>query len=87
MNAVVLVLVGARGRVDSPFVSRLLAQDARSRGGDQGGSSAHSSLGVRLHHGGHRLRGAERAGDGAGDETLGQNHACATRGSKKVVRN
>lgn len=64
--------------MDSPFVSRLLAQDAWSRGGDQGGSSSHSSLGVRLHHGGHRLRGAECAGDGAGDKALGQNDTWAT---------
>lgn len=64
--------------MDSPFVSRLLAKDAWSRGRDQGGSSSHSSLGVRLHHGGHWLRGAECAGDGAGDKALGQNDTWAT---------
>lgn len=60
----------------SPFICRLLPEDARSRGGDQGGSPPHSSLGVRLHHGGDRLCSAKCAGDGAGNEAFSQNNTC-----------
>lgn len=58
----------------SPFVGGLLPEDAGSWRGDQGGRCSHPSLGVGLHHGGHWLRGAECAGDGAGDEALSQNN-------------
>lgn len=58
----------------SPFISGLLAEDAGSGGGDQGGGSSDSSLGVRLHHGGYRLGGAECAADRAGDKAISQNN-------------
>lgn len=60
--------------VYSPFISGLLAKDAGSRGGDQGGSSSYSSLGVCLHHGGYWLGGAECAADGAGYKAVSQNN-------------
>jgi len=55
-------------------MSGLLAEDAGSRGGDQGGGSSLPSLGVSLHHGGRRLGGAERAADGARYKAIGQNN-------------
>ncbi len=58
----------------SPFISGLLAQDAGSWGGDQGGSSSYSSLSVCLHHGGYRLGGAECAADWARYEAVSQNN-------------
>lgn len=58
----------------SPFICRLFPEDARSGGGDQSGSSSHSSLGVRLHHGGDRLSSAKCAGDGAGNKAFSQNN-------------
>lgn len=58
----------------SPFIGGLLAEDAGSGGGDQGGSSSYSSLGMRLHHCGYRLGGAECAGDGACNKTISQNN-------------
>ena len=61
----------------SPFSSGLLAEDAGSRGGDQGGSSSYSSsLGVSLHHGGYWLGGAECAADGASYKAISQNNPC-----------
>lgn len=58
----------------SPFISRLLAEDAGSRGGDQRGGSSYSSLRVCLHHGGDWLGGAECAADGARNKTISQNN-------------
>lgn len=59
----------------SPFSRGLLAEDAGSRGGDQGGSSSYSSLGVCLHHCGYWLGGAECAGDGASNKAISQNNS------------
>lgn len=60
--------------LNSPFISGLLAQDAGSRGGDQGGSSADSSLSVCLYHGGYGLGVAECGADRASYKTFSQNN-------------
>lgn len=59
----------------SRFIGGLLAENTRSWGGDQCGSSSHSSpLGVRLHHGGYRLGRAEGAANGACYKAISQNN-------------
>lgn len=59
----------------SPFIGRLLAEDAGSRGGHQGGSSSYSSLGMCLHHGSYWLGAAECAADGASYKAVSQNNS------------
>lgn len=59
----------------SRFIGRLLAENTGSWGGDQRGSSSHSSpLGVRLHHSGYRLGRAEGAANGACYKAISQNN-------------
>ena len=71
----------------SPFISRLLTKDAGSGGGDQGGSSSYSSLGMCLDHGGDRLGGAECAADWTGYKAVCQNDPSKTEHELQTAHN